>query len=237
MNIKFVWRGFVMMIVSICLLNLNYAGYQKFKGGKSMNRAKVLLDSVFTLPIGSTSKVYNVRVIFKDDNHFQMIIKKSGSTDTLQNIRGYGIYERQADDFEIIDVNSDGYKDFKILSNIGNTGQNKNYSFWLYNPKTGKFYHSEEFDNQIGANPFFDESGLVTEYNTETNCLCYDTETFKMMGTTKVLVRREVQTYDWDKQLYTRKLFKLINGQLVEVKKKVMTREEAANDKEDWSHL
>jgi hypothetical protein len=241
--IKLLWRCFVTAIVGICLLTLIFAGNHKStdnKDGESINhpdknRSKVLLDSVFTLPIGSTSKVYTVRVIFRDNDRFQMIIKKSGTLDTLQYIRGLGMYERQEGDFEILDVNSDGYKDFKILSGIGNTGLNKEYSFWLYNPHTGKFDHSDEFDNLFGANPSFDESGLVTEYNTETSCLCYDTETFKIVGGIKVLIRREAQTYDREKNIYTRVLLKLLNGKLVEVKKKVMTNEEAANDDEDWS--
>lgn len=242
MKIKLFWYCFVTTIVNICLLTLIYANNHKVMNNNDnkpinhpvKNRTKVLLDSLFTLSIGSTLKVYNVRAIFKDNNRFEIIIKKSGTSKTLQSIHGLGIYEGEGD-FEIIDVNSDGYKDFKILSNIGNTGLNNGYSFWLYNPHTGKFNHSEEFDNLFGANPTFDESGLVTEQSTETNCLCYDTETFKIIGTTKVLVRREAQTFDWDKQLYTRILLKLINGKLVEVKKKVMTREEAAADKEDWS--
>jgi hypothetical protein len=244
MKIKLFWYCVVVAIVCICLLTQIYAGNARCTNNivdnpqnlPVIDRIKIVLDSVFTLQIGSTPKKYTIRVIFRNNGRFEMIVKKSGTSKTFQNFHGLGIY-RGGDDFEIIDVNSDGYKDFKILSNIGNTGLNNGYSFWLYNPRNGKFYHSEEFDNLFGPNPSFDESGLVTEQSTETNCLCYDTETFKMVGTTKVLVRREAQTFDWDKELYTRVLYKLIDGKLVEVKKKVMTREEAANDNEDWSHL
>ena len=75
---------------------------------------------------------------------------------------GWDIYKPYTDLIQLVDLNSDGYLDLRLLHASGATGNNW-YATYLFDKKTNKFRYHSELSNLSGLR-YDKKSGLIKTY-------------------------------------------------------------------------
>jgi hypothetical protein len=112
----------------------------------------------------------------------------------------------------VVDANFDGYKDLKLLSTCGVTG-NCSYDFYLYDPRANEFVHNDFLSGLV--TPSFDQQ--KKQVLTSSNSSVYDTqsETYRYENDGRyTLIRKEASTWDRDARTITQRTYEIRNGQM-----------------------
>jgi len=122
----------------------------------------------------------------------------------------------------VIDMNFDGYKDFRVVSWVGSTW-NRGYHVWLYNPKSGRFCYDVDLSNLSSPIVFDARTQTVSTFSKGGSAAAihsrYD---YKFIAGKLTRVKRYEQTFDkkFDRYVYT--IWKRINGKMVKVEHAVV---------------
>jgi hypothetical protein len=116
------------------------------------------------------------------------------------------------------DVNFDGYSDLVITHDMGGTFADVCYIIYLFDVKSSRFYHSEEFSTFCGSLSFSpDEKHITSEYRA--NCAeCSTKETYLVKRNHLILIEKSTEDKNWDTGEIFTKVEKLIKGKMVVVK-------------------
>jgi hypothetical protein len=157
---------------------------------------------------------------------FQVLVTDLYKNDTLQIFSGD--YPTSTDlkcAIELEDINFDNYKDLKILTNIGNSG-NEGYDFWIYNTQKKKYLFDKELTDLIGENPAIDNNEKTYTTGGFLGCAssCWSYSTYKYIKG-KLLEIQEITQQITDSMdsktnapIFRRYLSKLKDGKLEIVK-------------------
>ena len=84
--------------------------------------------------------IHSIRLSDSNNNINQIIID---TTDYLGKF-GRGMLEKKPI-LKIIDINFDGYSDFRIRNKVSGRMQTPNYEYYLFNPQINQFVYNKEF--------------------------------------------------------------------------------------------
>ena len=120
-----------------------------------------------------------------------------------------------------VDINFDGYNDLEMLSNVGASGLNRSYVYWLFDPQTRRFSFAEELEY---TNPVVDAQAKEITTGGSMGCAgrCWLLETHRLIGDEFVLVRVQRQYYDEAKQQYMRVAEALVDGVMQVVSEEIV---------------
>ncbi len=123
--------------------------------------------------------------------------------------------------FEAIDMNFDGYKDIRLLSWWGATG-NTGYDIWTYNPEKNIFERSDDLSNL--GNPIIDyaKEEIHTSSRGGHAGMIYRKGVLKFINGELVLVEEESQDYIVEQNHYLKIKRKLINGNMKVIDKEIV---------------
>lgn len=117
----------------------------------------------------------------------------------------------------VADINFDGFADFRLLSSVGNTG-NEVLEWWLFDSRTGRFVYSESASGVIGNYELDSRHRTVTTTwgGGRMGTICTRT-TYSWSGDKLVTLRMVEQSWDQETGRYRRVTRALRNGGLAVV--------------------
>lgn len=211
----------LIIITFIFIYGYSFAQMQNENSGKVVQ----------TYTIADSAKSQQLKISLLEPNNvdwsfFQVIVNNLSTLDTLQIFSGdFTSPEDLKYSFKLEDVNFDNYKDLKILTNIGNSG-NEDYEFWIYNAEEKKYIFDNELTELIGCNPSIDDYNKT--YTTGgflgCNSNCWSYSTYKNINDKLLVIQEETQQYTdsldskTSKPIFRRYLAKLKDGKLEIVK-------------------
>jgi hypothetical protein len=90
----------------------------------------------------------------------KIVVSNLETGDTIQTVEDdFAVSPDQYEDVEpfwMMDLNYDGYGDLMILTGMHQILGRRYYSYWLYNPKIGRFERDEEMCSFLNEEPEFD---------------------------------------------------------------------------------
>ncbi len=184
------------MLISTCLLTSDRAiaaDKNAFVVSKkttvSDNRVLTLRFKGFVYPKSETGG-YGVIQVNEGDKHIQTIniadVNPFGDDTTTCPEPGTG------SDIIIEDMNFDGINDFRIIAMLP-PGPNIPYICFLWDKKTGKFFHAEFLDDI--TSPEFDSKTMTVTSSNRESANKYRKDVYKYSGGKLVLVKSTVKTY------------------------------------------
>ncbi|NVN99119.1 MAG: ankyrin repeat domain-containing protein [Geobacteraceae bacterium] len=178
--------------------------------------------------VGKGLSVYSFKLY---GNKARKIVKRIVITDTstkkvVQDLSVAEDYEEMAsppddDYFALTDINFDGYRDISLLVGWGVTGH-RDSSFWLFNPKIGKFAHNKDYDN-LGTFSLDEKNKQINTHSNGGHAgAIYSDATYEVRGNKPVLIREINQDYDDKKGYYVEVTQELVDGQMKETGRKIV---------------
>gem|GEM_PF-3403718 len=192
--------------------------YENFSGVKEI-RAKIHNDSdKFTFRLIGDNKENKINKI--------QVITPSGVVQTIEP-EMEETPPKGSKYFILEDLDFDGYKDLKILSMWGATG-NLFYKCWLYDPKEAKFIFDEALSDMGNPLPHPESKTLTTRSTGGMAGCIFIEETYIYKDGKPVVIETIDQDYDQNDEQLVRTVRKRIHGELkiVSLKKKAGRREE-----------
>lgn len=173
-----------------------------------------------TFSINSKLPIFTFRFAGKEDNTFGDIQITEGTSgeviQTIENTTDAGaiVPAKTKDVLAVVDANFDGYKDLRLLSNCGATG-NCSYDFYLYDPKANEFVHND-FLSSLGT-PSFDgaKKQVITNWNMSAGD--WQSETYQYQDGQYTLIRRKISEWDRNRDIVTVSTYELRNGKMEQV--------------------
>jgi len=171
-----------------------------------------------TFRIGSKLPLFTFHFAGRADNTFgDLEITEGTSADiiqTIENTTDPSLVEpaRVQSMLSTVDANFDGYQDLQLLSQCGATG-NCSYDFYLYDPKANQFVHND-FLSSLGT-PSFDQAKKQVTTSSNSSASDWQNETYQYENDGHyTVIRREVSTWDRDRNTVTVSTYELRNGQM-----------------------
>jgi len=128
---------------------------------------------------------------------------------------------RDAEYFEAVDLNFDGYEDVQLLIMRGVTG-NRVYSHWLFDPKTDRFVRHQELDKAVNPIPDPATKQLKTFWNGGGT---YTARVYHWEEGKLVLEREEKKDWVHEKEYFLKVIKERQNGKLVVVREEIIRRD------------
>ena len=110
----------------------------------------------------------------------RLVVYRGGAK--LQEIAAKGEFSAGDDRLaEFVDVNFDGADDLKVMTSTS-AGPNVGFDYWLFNPRTGKFEHSDIGDKLSGFDITPDPKTKTIAASGRASCCDWETVTYKWVG-------------------------------------------------------
>ncbi len=122
-------------------------------------------------------------------------VSKGNDTAIIQVLKDFEMDEppfRGAKYFQAEDINFDGYRDLKLLSWWGVTG-NKGYSYWLFEPKKNRFVFNQELRDLSNPTPNYKRKLIKTHSVGGMAGYIYENADYAFVNGRLVSIREEVQ--------------------------------------------
>jgi hypothetical protein len=141
--------------------------------------------------------LYTFRLVGdKEHNVIQAIeVSVAGHPGVLQALPGVSMVEapyRGAHWFEAVDANFDGYRDVRLMSWWGVTG-NTGYTWWLFNPHTGRFESCHDLDDLSNPVPHLADHTISTHSVGGMAGQIYQNAEYRWLAGRLVLTREDSQ--------------------------------------------
>ncbi len=120
------------------------------------------------------------------------VIAPGGKLEMLDNFESILPANSEADALAVEDVNFDGYADLRIMEYLPG-GSAVPYFYWLYQPATGTFVRSDEF--QVVKSPEVDQSNRQLISKQKVSSTEFVTEIYDPQGDIPILIRKEVRNF------------------------------------------
>ena len=117
------------------------------------------------------------------------------------------------------DMNFDGYTDFRLME-FPTAGPNTYWYFWLYDPHTGTFYRSMEYEDSNLVSPEFDQDNKTIICFHRDGMGIYGTEYYFIENGHLLLVRDEHTEYQGPDSLITT-VTELVNDEMIVTERNV----------------
>ena len=145
--------------------------------------------------------------------HFEVFRGKGGVVDQrLESGMGEPPY-KDAQYFQALDLNFDGYKDIRIMTSWGATG-NTVYKNWLYEPKFESFDHSPALDALSSPTPDPKRRVITTRSNGGMAGCIYTIQTYDYFNGQLRLIWEESQVYKESTKSFEKTVQKFEDGYL-----------------------
>lgn len=92
-----------------------------------------------------------------------------------------GLRDAPAEVVELVDANFDGHADIKLWTSTS-AGPNNGYSYWLFDPGSGKFQATELGDKLSGFEVNFDARARTITTSARASCCEWEMQTFRWVG-------------------------------------------------------
>jgi hypothetical protein len=100
----------------------------------------------------------------------------------LQEIAAQGEFSTGDDRLvEFVDINFDGFDDIRVMTSTS-AGPNVGFDYWLYNPHSGKFEHSDIGDTLSGFDIMPDARTKTISVTGRSSCCEWENATYKWSG-------------------------------------------------------
>ena len=139
--------------------------------------------------------------------------------DYFLNIEFLGNAFGHESDTNLIDLDSDGYKDLLLLNGNGDMGRNYNYTPYFYDYKNNKFITNEKLPDII--NPDVDAENKTFSEHISQGCYsnCFTESTFKMINGIPIVLEQIVQHPDnGDINFLITDTYHFKNGERIKIK-------------------
>ncbi|HEY9165242.1 MAG TPA: hypothetical protein VIS48_03675 [Candidatus Kryptonia bacterium] len=157
---------------------------------------EIVIDTVYVLTINDTMPNYSFHYMAYRGEWLKIVVSDVETGDTIQTIEDdFGVSSDQSEYVEplwMMDLNYDGYGDLMLLTGMHQILGRSSYSYWLYNPKIGRFGRDERMSSQLNDEPEFD----LTNRTVKTFSVDYpgtfnrEDDTYKFINGSYVLIRR-----------------------------------------------
>ena len=184
-----------------------------YSQGKTVSSKEYLINA--KLPL------YKLKLMIIDTdsiNHlpdYEILVSKNKKN--IQTIFPNAMDDGTAIELEdsLSDINFDGFNDLLVPMYSGDAGKNQFYDCWLFNAKTGKFMHSEDFSGFCNVE-INDSLKQFTEH-TFGGCAseCYTEKTFNVISNKPILIKKEYQKLDSKSGKLRRFVEKYKNGKMI----------------------
>lgn len=113
------------------------------------------------------------------------------------------------------DINFDGYKDIRLMSWWGATG-NTGYTYWLFDPSKNIFVENTDLSSLSNPTPEFQTKTIATHSVGGMAGCIYNNETYKFDGDGKlILIRSEEQDWVEESKSFIKTIGELKDGKIV----------------------
>ncbi len=117
--------------------------------------------------------------------------------------------------FEAQDINFDGYKDIRLMSWWGATG-NTGYRYWLFDPSKNVFVENSDLSSLSNPTPELQTKTITTHSVGGMAGCIYNNATYKFDGDGKlILIRSEKQDYVEESKSFVKIIGELKDGKMV----------------------
>ncbi len=215
--------------------NSNNSGNEKAESNEEQNEPKSSEDAkeLFTIDIGDGKHSFKVVMEAKPFEEGE----EEEFFDSTLNISIYDINDLSSPmqviedktldslfkDYQIVDANFDGYKDFCYVQSRGNA--NYYCRFWIWDPKSGKFTESPDLD-EISM-PEFDKDSKVVKGYWRSSAAANETRYYRYIDGKLTCVRYLEMGDPDDEGMQTLIVEDYVDGKLVEVfREKALLTEE-----------
>jgi hypothetical protein len=181
-------------------------------------------ENIFEFGIHPSLRLMEFHLYGNDSNIIERIeIRWKESQKNIQVIEpqmGEPPY-RGSEYFKAADFNFDGYKDIRLLSWWGATG-NKGYEIWTYDPKKRIFVHNKELSGLGNPHPDYEKKEIHTFGKCGHAGKIYGKGVWKYIDGKLTLTRTESQDWIKEKGYYLKTVKKLRDGKLVIVNERII---------------
>lgn len=213
---KKILAGVVVLLFIISIgFKLSPIRESKLAEGCSLNANK---ETTCKFTVHNTLSAYYFHVVSDSNNTMKQIEINTGNNKTITQtlpIPPRTETPRTGDTFfQMEDINFDGYKDIKLLTAWGATG-NMIYTYWLFDPSKNNFFAN----NTISlSNPTRDIATrtITTHSNLGMAGCAYNSETYRFDSNGKlVLTRSEAQNWVEKTQSFVKTISELKDSKMV----------------------
>lgn len=191
------------------------SGYQDVRGGVICNFYIAKDLPLYTFHLIADLKFDTIKSIEVTEEN------KNGVIQTLSTTAEEPAYTLDSL-FNVEDANFDGYKDIKLSSWSGATG-NRGYNYWLFDPIKNMFVFNKDLSELSNPNPDPKTKTISTHNNGGAVGCIYDDEIYKFDENGKlILVHKEEQVWADDNVSFNRTTSDLLNGKMVTTTKTVI---------------
>ena len=159
-----------------------------------------------------TTGIYSAKIICRGKGQKSFVIyNKAGEIFQMGTLKDtkYGCDQDYKSDF--IDMNFDGYLDFKINFETGATGNSWD-EYWLFNPEDRKFHFNHDLSKSISAMAYMKEGRIETYYRSGMDYQVLSDLEWK--GGSLILLRKE--TIDTSDSTSVHHIFIRINNSMAQ---------------------
>lgn len=141
---------------------------------------------------------FSITCSAQDNSHLSVVLTGASGGDTggtefdrivvyrngakLQEIAAKGDFWEGDDRLvEFADINFDGFDDLKVMTSTS-AGPNAGFDYWLFNPRSGKFDHSDIGDKLSGFDVLPDPHTKTIRVTGRSSCCDWESATYKWIG-------------------------------------------------------
>ncbi len=106
-----------------------------------------------------------------------------------------GVEDEKHIGFGLVDINFDGYRDFRVVSGRGHPA-NEWYNYWVFEPKSGRFREAPAFDEITGIDP---ERQVLRSHSNGGN-IQHTTDYYRLRGGKPLIFKSAVTGWSQDKR-------------------------------------